>query len=242
MKRLLPVISGLLLFVVGWLSNARPPLTEPENQLYVSPAPVKLTLLKGPAPVKVADRWLLDGPLSLELSRDGWPKKTLRVEAEPGVTAIRIPIPRATLSVTVKDDEKVEVEFLTLPQKSKVASAQGQARLEAGSHELLLSAPGYLPQRLSVELRPGELKKVAVDLERIPGLAIPSTGSPPRRVPSASAPPSWSPPARVPSAAPPWSPPAARPPRAPAPRFTPVPPAPRSGTPDPQPMFTPIGN
>lgn len=238
-----PLVAGLLLFAAGWSANARKATPEPPSQLVLSPLPVEVTLLKGSSPLKRSERWSLTAPVSLELHREGWPSKTVRIEGKGGVTALRLPVPRATLSVSVADDEQAEVEFLALPKKTKVVSSQGQARLEAGPHELLVSAQGYLPKRLSVELKPGELKKVSVALAPIPGL--PYGFSPPSEVSSFPGPPSeelplsgagWTPP---PATAPPaWTPPAT----SPLPRFTPVPPVPRVGTPNPQPMFTPIGN
>ncbi len=238
-----PLVAGLLLFAAGWTTNAKAATPEPPSQLVLSPWPVEVTLLKGSSPLPRSERWTLTAPVSLELHREGWPSKAVRIEGKEGVTALRLPAPRATLSVSVIDDDQVEVEFLALPKKTKVVSSQGQARLEAGPHELLVSAQGYLPKRLSVELNPGELKKVAVALDPIPGL--PHGFSPPSEISSYPSTPSgalpssgarWVPP---PATAPPaWTPP----PVSPLPRFTPVPPAPRVGTPNPQPMFTPIGN
>lgn len=238
-----PLVAGLLLFAAGWSANAGTATPTPPSQLVLSPLPVEVNFLKGSSPLPRSGRWTLTAPVSLELHREGWPGKTVRVEARDGVTALRLPAPRATLSVSVTDDEQAEVEFLTLPKKTKVVSSQGQARLEAGPHELLVNARGYLPKRLSVELKPGELKKVTVTLDPLPGFpygfSLPSESASHPAPPLGAFPSSgsaWTPP---PAAAPPaWTPPAT----SPLPRFTPIPPPPRVGTPNPQPMFTPIGN
>ena len=248
---LFPLLAGLLLFWVGWSANSPTPVLTPPSLLAVGPGEPELVSLKGIAPTpvpQVPGRWQVSTESSVELRRQGWPSKQVRIPREPGVTALRLPAPRATLSVAVKGDDSAEVSMVSLPKKSEIPTAQGQTRLEAGPHELLVSAEGYLPQRLSVNLIPGEVKKVTLDLKAVPGFpfGLPNLPSsvevpvPPSVPPSVSgirtAPPvrqTWEPPTRPVVRQPP--------PVQPVPRFTPVAPPPRVGTPDPVPLFTPIG-
>ena len=242
-----PLVAGLLLFATGWSVNTSVESARVPSQVVFSPLPLQSRVIRGSSKEADSQRWDLEAAVSFELSRPNWPSKAVRVEPEPGVTAIRLSPPRGTLSVSVSQDAEAEVEFLRLPKKDKVASSQGQARLEPGPHELLVSATGYLPKRLSVDIRPGEVKKMAVTLERIPGLPAGfELGTFPTIPNVPSAPPAgWTPPARTWTPPPVWSPPPpARPTRpvVPVPRFTPVAPIPNAGTANPQPMFTPIGN
>ncbi len=242
-----PLVAGLLLFAGGWSAN--PPQVElrPPHILSVGPGEAEVVVLAGNAPTpfpELPGRWEMSTANSLELRRDGWPSKKARIELTPGVTALRLPSPRATLSITVKGDDSAEVSMTSLPKKTEVPTVQGQARLEAGPHELLISAEGYLPQRLSVELIPGEVKKLALSLEAIPtfpfglpsgmeSLDFPVPPIPPPVAPAYPPRSQWTPPPVAP-------PPVYQPRPQPLPRFTPVAPAPRVGTPDPQPMFTPV--
>lgn len=255
-----PLAAGLLLAASGWLGAGyrNGPTLEFEPQLVVRPSTARLVTVEGPAPTPdptVPGRFALSqAGSSVELRQPGWPSVGADLNELRAVTTLRAPFPKATLSVSVKDDKQASVELLALPKKSEVRLTDGKARLEPGRHELLVQAEGYLPQRLTVDLKPGEAKAVAIELEALPrlptlpaypGQAFPSGGPgvpPPAARPVVPSPayrppaPAYRPPA--PAYRPPV--PAYRPP-VPAPRFTPVAPPPKPPAAAPVPMFTPVG-
>lgn len=191
--------------------------------------------------------------LRIELQPKGWPVSEAEIAEARGMTTLRVQPPRSRLTVSIKGDRDAKAKLLELPKKTKVPLEKSVASLEPGRRELLVQADGYVPKRLSVNLKPGERRDVAVELEAIPGLptsfAIP--GALPAGMPSLPAgglpslPPGFAtsgvnrPPAAY--TAPPsgYRPPAHQ---APVVRFTPVAPAAQPVPAAPVPMFTPIGN
>jgi hypothetical protein len=232
----------------------------------VRPAGAEVVASDGPTPQ--ADPWLPgrfwfeEGGFTIELRPKRWPASASKVEEPRGMTTVRAALPSSSLAVTVKGDKEGKPQLMELPKKTKLALIKGRATLEPGRHELLVQADGYLPKRLSLNLKPGERKELAVELDPIPGLpagfpgslgagALPSTPphGPPASLPQgppagASAgfrPPAYTPPpAYVPRYQPPRYQPPAYQPSAPVPRFTPIPAAPQPIEPAPVPMFTPI--
>jgi hypothetical protein len=253
LRSLPPLVAGLLLGAAGWFGGAyqRPETVEFRPQLVVRPANAEIITRQGKAPVaddNLAGRFLFDeAGFDLEIRPKGWPSSKSEVDEARGMTTVRSAVPLATLAVTVKDDESAKAKLVELPKKTKLKSTQGKVRLDPGRHELLVQADGYLPKRLSVNLKAGEARVVAMDLEAIPG--FPTTGLPAGLtlppIPGAGIPPTARPPSSyVPAYVPPpryQTPPTYDPP-APVPRFTPIAPPPQPAGPDPVPLFTPIGN
>jgi hypothetical protein len=245
----LPLSAGVLLAASGWYGAGglqdRTPVFQP--QLMVRPAGAEVVTRRGKPPDAdplIAGRFVFDqGDLALELRQPNWAPASIEIDQPRGMTTLRAPWPRATLSVSVKGDAEASVSLLELPKKTRLKTAQGQARLEPGRHELLVQADGYLPRRLSVNLKPGERKELAIEMEALvfPGLAFPSL--PPagvRPYPGTSLP--YPPTYRPPPSPPPYQAPPVYDPPAPVPRFTPIPAPPEPTNVDPVPMFTPIGN
>lgn len=270
-----PLVAGLVLGAAGWMggANLQPPAMDFAPQLVVRPSGADLVTTRGASPT--ADparkgRYSFEaGDFSLEIRQKDWPPSKVEIEEPRGMTTVRAAIPRATLSIAIKGDNDAEARLTSLPGKEKLKTAQGQARLEPGAHELLVEADGYIPKRLSVELKPAERKIVVVALDKLPtfpsfpsGLEmppnLPSGVSPsvpsgtPQNLPSYRPPglpsaPAYRPPAptyRPPAPRPTYRPPAPRPSAAPAPnpvpRFTPIAPPAQPPASDPVPMFTPI--
>lgn len=251
---LYPALAGAILFWSGWSSSAYLSVSAEVNfqpQLVIRPVGAELVTLRGQAPRAdglASGRFTLtSGNVALELRQSGVPPVSIELEEPPGMTTVRAPLPRATLAVSVQGDEQAEVTVLSLPEKTELPTAQGQIRLDPGPHELLVQAKGYLPKRLTVELKAGERKDAVVALEALPNLGpfpAPSFPSAPQTRPPSSPPPTWEPPPSI--YLPPSNPrpaPSARPSApVPVPRFTPVAPPPQPEHPAPVPMFTPIGN
>lgn len=252
LRSLPPLVAGLLLGAAGWMGAvySGPETLDYRPQLVVRPARAEVVTTQGQAPLaddNLPGRFLFDqAGFVLEVRPKGWPASKTKIDEPRGMTTVRPPVPRASLAVSVKDDKSAKAKLVELPKKSKLKMTQGKVSLDAGRHELLVQADGYLPKRLSVNLKPGENRVVAMDLEAIPG--FPPMGLPPglsipalpsTRPPSVGAASSYVPPAYVPP--PRYQAPAYYPP-APVPRFTPVPPPPKPAGSDPVPMFTPIGN
>jgi hypothetical protein len=254
LRSLPPMVAGLLLGLAGWFGAAyqSPETGDFRPQLVVRPASAQIITRQGKAPVaddNLAGRFLFDeAGFDLEIRPKGWPSSQSKIDEPRGMTTVRSTMPLATLAVTVKDDKSAKAKLVELPKKTKLKAMQGKVTLDPGRHELLVQADGYLPKRLSVNLKPGEARVVAMDLEAIPGfpptgfpagLSIPPNPgagiSPNARPPASYVPPAYVPPPRY-QAPPTYDPPA------PVPRFTPIAPPPQPAGPDPVPMFTPIGN
>ena len=267
LRSLPPLAAGLLLGAAGWLAggHGETQALDFQPQLVVRPASAEVVASHGPAPTPdsgLAGRFSFqEAGFEIELRQKGWPTTRADVEEPRGMTTVRAKLPNSSLAVSVKGDKESEATLTELPKKTKLPLKQGRVNLEPGRHELLVQADGYLPKRLSITLKPGERKEVAVDLEAIPGFPgspgaaglpslppqapprQPSTAATGSRPPAYTPPPAYAPPAYAPPVyrPPAYRPPTSRPP-SPVPRFTPVAPPPQPAAPDPVPMFTPIGN
>lgn len=256
--RLHPILGGCVLAIAGWSGGSYLNSYQPQYrpQFVVRPVGAEVVTVEGAALVAEnlrLGRFSIDeAGATLEIRQPGAPPTRLQVKEPRGMTTFFAPPPRATLAVAVRDDKDAEITLLVLPEKTELPTAQGQARLEPGRHELMVQAEGYLPQRLRVDLKPGERQEQQLALRKLPSVptvsrpmpSLPSappasSALPPR--PAAPPQPSYSAP-RPRYTPPPAAPPVSRPAPVPLPRFTPVAPPPEPMRPAPVPMFTPIGN
>lgn len=255
-----PTLAGVALAIAGWCGAGFDPTgaLEFQPQLVVRPAGAPLRVLQGDSPEAVADlsgRFAFEkAGFTLEIKPEGWPATKVEVDEPRGMTTVRGPAPRSTLAVKIKGDDEVQPRILELPKKTKLSLDKGSARLDPGRHELLIQADGYIPKRLSLTLKPGEKRQVAMQLDALPGLpaltlpnGLPaSVPRPPAgaELPGVARPGGHSSQPSYRAPAPRDSRPAYQPPvhQAPVVRFTPVAPAPQPVPSEPVPMFTPVGN
>ncbi|HEY3494972.1 MAG TPA: hypothetical protein VGK73_09815 [Polyangiaceae bacterium] len=98
-------------------------------------------------------------------------------ERAKGVLAAALPrIGRLTVEVEPKDAQAtVTVSGTPVPQ----ALIGVERPTDPGTHEVVASAPGYLPAKASVELAEGGIQTVALKLERDPNAAVTPPPPPP---------------------------------------------------------------
>ena len=246
-----PLLAGLLLAGAGWsgATSSQAQAGDFQSQLVVRPVSAKLAS-SGESPKAdghLAGRFSFQqAGFRLELEPKGWPNSKAEIAEARGMTTFRAQPPRSWLTVSIKGDRDAKAKLLELPKKTKLALEKSAASLEPGRHELLVQADGYVPKRLSVNLKPGERREVAVGLEAIPGLppsiaipgALPAGGLPSLPAGFATSGVDRPPTAYV-APLPVHRAPAYQ---APVVRFTPVAPATQPVPAAPVPMFTPIGN
>lgn len=224
-------LAGLVSFLAGWSFVEKEP--EPvapgsESVLVVRPlnATVKArSLTLGERPGEF--HGVLKGQ-GVEISREGWPSLERVLESPEPVFALRLSPPPAKLRAVTAEGEVVN--FRLLPSKEELSSKGLYLHLEPGHYELLAEAQGYVPERVPLDLKPGEMRELTLNLKRLlvpdpipkPQPSIPTVAPQPRP---------YSPPQVS-------APPAPAPAPVPKPRFTPIEPPPRPTVPEP--FFTPI--
>lgn len=229
------LLAGLGSFLAGWfLVEKEPQPGLPDSQLLlVRPVDAVVTAVGA----READRrgeWTL--PLttrSAEVTREGWPEQDSDWKSEVSVRTARLQAPGAKLKV--RTENKSAVLLKTLPSKEPVKLEKGYYRLVPGHHEFLAEADGHIPDRLSVDLKPGQTSELTVKLKAIPVPQLPPIPQTPSAPPQATTTGNRPPPRHTTSQPPAWVPPAR-----PMPKFTPVPSRPKPPVERPVPLFTPV--
>lgn len=230
LQALIILLAGGCMFWAGWSTPVSNERSRPQARVVVRPnqASVSPTDILEKAVAAGSYSLLEDGQLAVEAN--GWSNKALKAselsvvnalrgEPAPGQLALK-PVPKG-------------LEVLELPDKTILELQDGVVSLAPGPHELLLNAKGYLPKRLSLEIKPGETRDFQLSMDKIPRPTLPI--APPAAVPVR---PHFPPPPVSRPLPPPR--PRPRPAPRPAPRFTPVPPTAQPQPPAPVPMFTPV--
>lgn len=218
----LVLAAGLGLFWCGWSTPPSAPESTYQSRVVVRPASSKVDgkveATGGPGAYR------LHAPSALKVKEPGWSDVEVLAEELGVVTTVRGEPGKSTLKLSLPGAEGLEV--FRLPSKEKLKLKDGSLKLAPGQHELLVKAKAHIPDRLSLKLKPGEVRELKLALKKIP---VPS-------LPVMARPPFPRPPQTRPYPRPAWPRPRPRP----RPRFTPVPPAPQPARPVPAPMFTPI--
>lgn len=226
-------LAGLVSFLAGWSFVRKAPEPAPpgpESVLVIRPvnATVEIpSLKKGDRPGEFRVNL---GDNEIQLSREGWPSSSVEVESGTPVVALRLTPPPAKLKAVTSEGDAVT--FRLLPSKEQLKTEGSYIRLAPGHYELLAESAGYVPERVPLDLTPGEVKELKLNLKRI---LFPVPVPVPR--PALPAEPYPDPPPPQPK---PYSPPRVSYPQptVPQPRFTPVAPPPLP--PQPEPFFTPV--
>lgn len=226
------VLAGLGSFLAGWfLVEKEPQPGLPDSQLLLVRPVDALVSAAGARKTERRGEWSL--PLSTrsaEVSKKGWPTEDSDWPSQVSVRTARLQPPNARLKVSTGNKDTVRLK--SLPSKEPVKIENGYYRLAPGHHELLAEADGYIPDRLSLDLKPGQTSELTLDLKAIPVPQIPQRPSAPPQAPTTGG---WRPPQHTSSQPPTWVPPAR-----PVPRFTPVPARPQPPVELPEPVFTPV--
>jgi hypothetical protein len=230
---ILGLVVGVGLFYLGWsqVQKAGTPFVDSQSTtLVVRPANADTgwdgAVVKDPdssGPLGV--RFVPSEAKQLTAQRDAWGELNAD-NASPGqVTTLRLDPPLSKLDPRTEDG--TEVSLSVLPDKDGQPRSDGYIRIAPGRYKFLATAEGHVPKSIDLELSAGVVKKLTVDLKKLPK---PPPVAPPVNV------------VRQPPVPPPRYRPVARPrpyprprPR-PRPRFTPVAPKP---PPRPAPVFTP---
>lgn len=164
----------------------------------IEPKVSRLTLAV-PSDVPLDFKLLLDGG---EIPRGAW---GTALEVDPGPHDVRAVARRHTAfekQLTIAEAEQARVEialariptaYLTLAFKSRpsglavnldgrpsdLATVMGERAVDAGTHELRIEAPGYLPFRWSQSLVDGERGRIVVELRFAPRGSSTAQGTPP---------------------------------------------------------------
>lgn len=205
-EKIAATLAGLVLFLVGWFCFDKAPLPVMPDKPVIVARPVQGELSSA------GSEWTL--------RRKFWESDKGVVKPRDLLLVLRCKPPEAKFDPRTVD--KTPIKLTNLASQESLKRNGKFFRLPAGPYEMLAEAEGHVPQKLSIELSPGELKTLEVALKEIPKPPTPPTrpvySAPPRR--------------------PLYRPrPAPRPRPRPRPRFTPVA-KPRPVRP--VPLFTPL--
>ena len=236
------LLMGVALFYFGWTGVTKtglPFVDENQTTLVVRPAQAETgwdgAVVKDPdAGDPLGTRYIPAEARELTAQRDSWGTVKVENARAGGLRTVRLTAPPAKLDPRTSDG--TAVELAVLPDKKKQPRKAGYIRIAPGKYKFLATAEGHIPKAVDLSFSAGEVKKLTIDLKKLP--------IPPRPAPPAVQPPTVSqpPPVRYPVRAAPPSRPQYRPQPQPQPRFTPVDPkpAPRVAQPVPEPVFTPF--
>lgn len=235
-------LMGAGLFWLGWskVEKAGTPFVDQAiTTLVVRPVLAETgwdgAVVKDPdssAPLGV--RYAPSGAKQLTAVRPSWGDKQADNAAPGELRTIRLNPPLAKLDPRTADGSPVSLSIL--PEKSTQDRQDGYVRVPPGRYKFLATAEGHLPDAVEVDLSPGEVKKLTVELKKIP--APPKTPAPPPvSQPAVSEAPPPLPSYPSPPVYQPRPQPRPRPRPQPQTRFTPVAPA---RPVQPAPVFTPF--
>ena len=222
-EKLLATLASLGLFLAGWFIVEKEPLrTNPNEALAVVRPAQGLIYVEGEE-YKAVESGETSVPLNaaLKYEREHWEESSTSLSGNELLALLRCKPPKSKFDPVTKNKKPVKLKNLATEKELKRDGAV--YRLAAGPYEFLAEAEGHIPDKLSVELKPGELRKMEVALKLIPTFIPPELPVRPT----------------LPTPPPTYRPPPVRPRPRPRPRFTPIA-KPQPPPYQPVPMFTPL--